>query len=126
MCFCYLCPEPPGACTNLQVITRTDTTVTVRWSRPATTGRSDFFYRIFHSDPENLGQFKLTRDHMINHSRAVTFTVTDLVPNTPYIVRVSTHNGVSDQDVDNFESRICKISAMTMEGGKIWCYILYM
>ena len=36
-------------------MTRTDTTITVSWTPPATRGRDDFSYEVHHSDPENLG-----------------------------------------------------------------------
>ncbi len=48
------------------------------------------------------------------------YTVTGLVPFTSYIVRVTTHNGVSDQD-PNTHLRMCEVSNMTVEGGTRFC-----
>ena len=114
-CFCFLCSEPPGVCTDLQVTARANTTIAIRWRAPTTTGRDDFFYRILHSDPDNIGRFKRTANNVTD---TVTFTVTGLDPNTPYIIVVTTHNGVSDQDMENSDSRMCEVSTMTLEGGK--------
>ena len=56
---------------------------------------------------------------MVDGSSTVTFTLTSLVPLTQYIIRVTTHNGVSDQDLDNADSRMCEITTVTREGGEL-------
>jgi hypothetical protein len=111
--------EPPSACTNIEVIARADTTITVRWNQPKTTGRTDYFYRVFHSDPDNIGEFILARNNLMDRRATVTFTVANLTPFTPYIIRVTTHNGVSDLDPDGANSRICEIPGITEEGGEL-------
>ncbi len=90
------------------MISRTDTII-IRWSRPAITGRNDFFYRVLHSDPDNIGEFITENANFRDDSSVVTYTVTGLVPLTPYKVRVTTHNGVSDQD-PNTHLRMCEVS----------------
>jgi hypothetical protein len=111
--------EPPSACRNIEVIARADTTITVSWNQPTTTGRTDYFYRVFHSDPVNIGEFILASNNLIDSRATVTFTVTNLTPFTPYIIRVTTHNGVSDLDPDGANSRMCEISGTTIEGGEL-------
>ena len=71
---------------------------------------------MLHSDPANLGgDFILAPGNPVEES-AVMFTVTGLIPFTSYIIRVTTHNGVSDQDPDNTNSRIAEVSNRTEEG----------
>ena len=112
---CFL--EPPSEVRNLEVVSSTDTTITLRWTRPLTTGRSDFFYGVSYSDPNNIGEFISSEDNLVTNSGTVTYEVTGLVPFTSYILQVSTHNGVSDQEPDNCHLRISDASANTMEGG---------
>ena len=55
----FLPLRPPSACRNLRVYrkrTRANTN-TVRWERPLITGRDDYYYDIFYSDPELPGNF---------------------------------------------------------------------
>ena len=111
--------EPPSAPRDLQIVTSTDTTVAVIWRRPITTGRDDYFYRVFHSDPDNIGEFILARDNLVDRRTVVIFIVTGLTPSTPYIIRVTTHNGVSENDAKNANSRMVDISGMTAEGGEM-------
>ena len=105
--------EPPIEVRNLEVVSSTNTTITLRWTRPLITGRSDFFYRVFYSDPNSIGDFISSEDNLVTNSGTVTYEVTGLVPFTSYILQVTTHNGVSDQDPDNSHLRIQDI----MEGG---------
>ena len=97
------------------MISRTSTAITVSWTQPTTTGRPDFFYRVQHSDPNNVGQFIRVNDNLRDHGNEVTYAVSELVPFTNYIVRVTTHNGVSDQDPDS-HLRQCQVTSMTREG----------
>ena len=108
--------EPPTSCTNIAVLSKTDTTLTVRWSRPASTGRDDFFYRVLHSDPDNFGEFITENANLRDTRSVVTYTMSKLVPFTSYTVKVITHNGVSDQD-PNKQFRICETTGKTKEGG---------
>jgi hypothetical protein len=111
--------EPPSACTNIGVTARANTTITVSWNQSSTTGRPDYFYRVFHSDPDNIGDFILARDNLMDRGATVTFIVTNLTPFTAYIIRVTTHNGVSDLDPDGANSRMCEISGTTTQGGEL-------
>ena len=105
------------------MISRTSTAIIVSWTRPTTTGRPDFFYRVQHSDPNNVEQFIITVDDNLRDSgNEVTYTVSGLVPFTNYIVRVTTHNGVSDQDPDS-HLRQCEVTNRTVEGSKLYSHI---
>ena len=75
----------------------------VSWSRPSQSGgRSDVYYTVQHSDPDTLGQFIGTT---CLSSSATGHTYTGLRPGTQYCIRVTAHNGVSDQDSDGTSSR---------------------
>ena len=98
---------------------RTDTAITVSWTPPATRGRGDFSYEVHHSDPENLGgDFIRAHDDNLVDGNAEMFAVSGLVPFTSYIIRVTTRNGVSDQDADNAISRMAELSSKTEEGSE--------
>ena len=107
---------PPTACTDLGVQSRTDTTVVVTWVRPEVVGRTDYFYRVNVSDPERVCAFNRHNSNYIDRLLRPTYTVSPLVPHTSYVIRVSVHNGVSDQD-PNGHLRICEVEVMTLEGG---------
>ena len=47
-----------------------------------------------------------------------TYTIDNLQPDTTYLITVSIHNGVSDQDSDNARIRECTIIAKTLQGSK--------
>ena len=95
------------------------TSIAVNWSSPTETGgRSDLYYQVEYSDPENLGGFtgavylnELTTSH----------TFTALRPYTSYCIRVSVHNGVSDQDPYRSQSRIVEDCTMTPEDSECFC-----
>ena len=117
LCLLYHHLGPPNACTNLMVQSRTDTTVVVTWMRPTDTGRPDYFYRVNVSDPERVNAFNVHNSNLVNRNMDPIYTVSPLVPHTSYVIRVSVHNGVSDQDPDG-HLRICEVQVMTLEGGK--------
>ena len=73
---------------------------------------------MLYSDPDRIGEFITDNDSLTSSSTIVHYTVSGLIPLTSYIVRVTTHNAVSDQD-PNIQLRMCEISNMTLEGGKI-------
>ena len=99
------------------VDSRTDTTVVVTWRRPTVTGRPDYFYRVEVSDPERVNAFNEHNSNLVNGNIQPTYSVSPLVPHTSYVIRVSVHNGVSDQDPDG-HLRICEVVVMTLEGGE--------
>ena len=99
------------------VNSRTDTTVVVTWRRPTVTGRPDYFYRVEVSDPERVNAFNEHNSNLVNGNIQPTYSVSPLVPHTSYVIRVSVHNGISDQDPDG-HLRICEVEVMTLEGGE--------
>ena len=111
---------PPGPVRNLRVTRVIDTSVTVTWTRPVVTGRSDFYYTLQYSDPDNIGAFLPVPPQRIdNQALTVTDSITGLQPNTPYIIRVTSHNGVSDQDKENAALRRVDIQVKMQEGGQL-------
>ena len=109
---------PPSTCRNLRVLqkrTRANT-ITVRWERPLITGRDDYYYDIFYSDPDLPGRFKKHNlNAFIKHYALVTYSVSGLRPLTGYTIRVVSQNGVSDQDPQGEEGRSCEVSETTRD-----------
>ncbi len=108
---------PPGPVRNLRSTTISNNSVILSWTRPEVTGRDDFYYSIEYSDP-NTGSFILSNGNYVNSTLTVSYTVPNLRPNTPYTIRVTTHNGVSDQDTENEALRRMDLPIRTREGGK--------
>ena len=105
-------PSAPGGLT-LDVQQRS---ITVVWSSPASTGgRSDLYYQVEHSDPDNLGTYTGT---VSLSGGSISHSFTDLRPYTQYCVRVIAHNGVSDQDPDGTNLRTVEECTRTLESGK--------
>ena len=97
-----------------------ETSITVSWSRPSDEGgRTDLYYQVEHSDPDNFGSFTGT---VYLTSDSTTYTLTGLTPYTQYCVRVIAHNGVSDQDSDRIQSRTVENCTETPEASKIFFY----
>ena len=79
-------------------LTPSRNSVIARWSPPAEDGgRTDLYYELSISDHNNTRSFNSSVYHNTN-SRSYTFS--GLNPFTEYSVRVTAHNGVSDQDPD--------------------------
>ena len=92
------------------------TSIVVRWSLPAQTGgRSDLYYQVEHSDPDNLGTYTGT---VYLSGRSTSHPFTGLKPYTQYCVQVIAHNGVSDQDPDGTNLRTVEECTRTLESGK--------
>ena len=107
--------EPPSAPQGL-TLTPEQTSITAVWSSPAQTGgRSDLFYQVEHSDPDNLGTYTGTV-YLSGGSTSHTFT--GLRPYTDYCIQVTSHNGVSDQDPDGTHLRTVKECTRTLESGE--------
>ena len=108
-----MCPtEPPSAPRNLRLTEQT-TSITVTWSPSTETGgRSDLYYQVEYSDPDVLGTF------IARYTQSTSYTITGLEPHTSYCIRVSAHNGVSDQDPDRSLSRMIEECTTTDEGSK--------
>ena len=109
----FLCPtEPPSAPHNLRLTVQT-TSITVSWSPSTETGgRSDLYYQVEYSDPDVLGTF------VARYTESTSYTITGLEPHTSYCIRVSAHNGVSDQDSDRSQIRTVEECTRTLEGSK--------
>ena len=89
------------------------TSITVRWSPPTEDGgRTDLYYYVEISNPEVLGSYT-GGEYKSGSSRSHTFS--DLKPCTQYCVRVTAHNGVSDQDPGSEESRRVEQCTETLE-----------
>ena len=118
----FVCLEPPSAPTGLMV-EASSMSVFVQWSTPAQSGgRPDLYYQVEHSDPDNLGTFINTE-----YDDSTSHTFNNLRPATQYCVRVSAHNGVSDQDPDGAEFRTAEECTTTPEDSecKVWsCIVL--
>ena len=113
---------PPGPVRDLRVTIVTSTSVTVRWTRPEVIGRSDFYYTLQYSDPDNIGAFLPANPmRIVNSALSVSHTITGLQPYTTYTIQVTSHNGVSDQDTENAALRIVTIQVRTLGGGKLAC-----
>ena len=91
-----MCPaEPPSTPRNLR-LTVQPTSIAVTWLPSTETGgRSDLYYQVEYSDPDVPGIF------IAGYTRSVSYTINGLEPHTSYCIRVSAHNGVSDQDPDS-------------------------
>lgn len=109
---------PPSQCTNMSMVSTSETNIVIQWSRPAITGRPDFFYKVFHSDPDRLGEFIAIDERFISNDSIVTYNITNLQPSRTYVMKVQTHNNVSDQDYVNNNMRECNIIASTLRIGE--------
>ena len=90
----------PSAPRNLRFIEQT-TSIIVGWSSPTETGgRSDLYYQVKYSNPDNPGAFSARL------TQSTRFKITALIPGTLYCIRVSAHSGVSDQDPDGSQLRM--------------------
>ena len=49
--------EPPTAVRNLKVDSKTNTSITIQWDPPSMTGRSDYYYNVEYSDPNNISKY---------------------------------------------------------------------
>ena len=100
------------------------TSITVHWTQPADLGgRSDLFYQVKHSNPDKFGSF-ITDTYDLSGT-ATSYTVTGLTPYTQYCVRVTAHNGVSDQDPDGTYLRTVEECVRTTEGSKLILYVIH-
>ena len=79
---------------------------------PTITGRNDYYYRVEYNDSENVGIFLTSIKTLRNTGSSVSHTITALRLATEYVIRVSVHNGVSDQDPD-VNSRLQEIRITT-------------
>ena len=111
----FPCSEPPSAPSDV-LLSATHTSITVRWSAPADLGgRGDLYYQVEIRDPDNLGSFTGT---VFLSGHTTSRTISGLRPHTQYCVRVTAHNGVSDQDPDGEHLRTVEECTTTLEARK--------
>ena len=80
------------------------------------TGRSDYYYDIFYSDPDQPGTFiRHNSAPLVTMSIIIGYSVSGLTPLTNYTIRVAVLNGVSEQDKTGEEGRSCEVKARTGE-----------
>ena len=117
--YLLMCIEPPSAPRNLTLTARPDN-LTVHWTQPAELGgRADLFYIMESYDFDNFASF-------VNLDGTITsYTVTGLRPYTQYCVRVTAHNGVSDQDPDGTHLRTVEECVRTDERRKLILYVMH-
>ena len=109
--------EPPTAVRNLRVSSKTNTSITIQWEPPSITGRSDYYYNVEYSDPQNISIYEQHNQERISDTTTM-YDVTGLEPITTYIIRISVHNEVSGNDGQNDDERRQQVSDTTLEGGK--------
>ena len=108
--------EPPSAPRDMSTSV-TSTSISVTWSAPADLGgRSDLYYQIEISDPDNLRSYTGT---VYLSGSSTSTALTNLRPYTQYCVRVTAHNGVSDQDPDREHLRREEECTRTLEARKL-------
>ena len=108
--------EPPSAPQNLSSVAVSPREVSAHWSAPAEDGeRTDLYYHVEISDPTQLGVFERTS---FMQSTVTSYTFSGLRPFTQYCVRVTAHNGVSDQDPDGTHLRRVEACTETPEDGE--------
>ena len=95
-------------------LTPSRNSITVRWSPPAEDGRrTDLYYEVIRSDHNDTRSYN-TKVYRNTNSRSYTFS--GLNPFTEYCVKVTAHNGVSDQDPDGTHLRTIDECVTTLEG----------
>ena len=119
----FFTPGPPSACRNLRVYhprTRANT-ITVRWDQPLITGRDNYHYYIYYSNPDIPENFtRHNRNPFIKDSSVVQYSVSGLRPLINYTIRMTVHNGVSDQDPEGEQRRRCEVSGVTGDIRKLF------
>ena len=109
---------PPVAPVGLAVVDGTETqdSLTIRWDCPESNGREDTFFMVCHTTVDTSPQCSEVTP--VSCEDPVVHTITGLDPVTSYMIDVSTHDGITDQDPDNDLLRISRTSGSTAEGGE--------
>jgi hypothetical protein len=109
----YDCTKPPSAPENVSVVAISPREILATWSPPTDHGgRFDLYYEVKISDPQILGEFTPSV-YLTNITTRHVFP--ELTPFTAYCVRVTAHNGVSDQDPDRTHLRTVESCTETPE-----------
>lgn len=112
-----LTTAPPARCRDIGVVLVTATAIIIAWTKPEQTGREDFYYTVYYKQLSAPPSSWVTAGSYVNNSERVEYTVDGLQPSTDYVLRVVAHNGVSDQDLMNEESRTCETAVTTASLG---------
>ena len=112
---------PPTAVRNPTVVQRNESAITVQWERPANVGREDDYYYVVEYS-KDVGVVITSIGDLRDTGNTVTHIIEGLNPGTNYVILVSVHNGISDQDIENADRRRVQISAATKEGSKFDCW----
>ena len=98
---------------NVQKTHSTQTSLRISWSPPVDNGgRSDLYYQVHYSDPDNVGVM-IEAECGAGCLTRTSCTISGLRPATTYVVRVSAHNGVSDQDLGGALARMKSVTLET-------------
>ena len=110
MCI-YSAPPPPiPECMTSEVH---DTRVVLQWrSPPHCGGRTDCYYQIRINNGSAIQNYS-TR-FMNNFNAQVTYPINNLQQATNFLIAVSIHNGVSDQDAVHAKLRECSILVLSL------------
>ena len=110
--------EPPTAVHNLAVTNTASNSITVEWDPPLRTGEG-FYYVVQYSNPDDISMYNNHTNNFTDPSNCNCYTLDNLRADTSYVIRVSVHNRVSDQDEENADQRVVEVSRRTTEGRKI-------
>ena len=97
--------EPPTAVRNLNVTITASNSITIEWDPPLRTGEG-FYYVVEYSNPDEISMYNRHTNNFTDPSHCNCYTVDNLRADTSYVIRVSVHNCVSDQDEENTDQRI--------------------
>lgn len=112
MC-CFSHTEPPSNPIDIQKERSTESSISFSWSSPTDLGcRDDLYYTVEYSDPDNVGVMLLA-DCGSTCLTDTHCTINNLQPATTYAIRVTAHNGVSDQDRNGELARIFEFTCPT-------------
>ena len=111
----FIVESPSDAVQNLKKLIATFTNITISWEKPISTGHPEYYYSITY---ENEVEKPITAaNKLVDIRDIVTYTVTNLSHSTAYVIHVTTHNGVSNQD-PNIVCRTRYVLATTLERRK--------
>ena len=109
---CNINAEPPGAPQDLYTFAVSPNNIEIHWAPPTDNeGRRDLYFQVEHTDPDNLGSYTGT---VYLGASSSNHTFSDLRPLTQYCVRVTAHNGVSDQDMGSEALRVVEACVKTL------------
>ena len=84
-------------------------TESVQWERPANVGREDDYYYVVEYS-KDVGVVITSIGYLRDTGNIVTHIIRGLNPGTIYVITISVHDGVSDQDIENADKRKVRIN----------------